>query len=209
MPVVFLEADLGTLRLWLILNYTVYTHTAHTYGQSVQSLSQRQGRVWSRLVPWGQLISFPAYTSASEWSSASFYCCSATVRKLLEVLEIWKWLIYLDKSHFPLRKEACVLPLDWSKCRFVHAEASFLSITEPHWNWWNPVTLKHCFTVSLLQHLDIVVVTQREGYIMPVRISLPVPKEPQETLCVPTPMWSGPGVTVYRGECYSVGGTSC
>ena len=136
-PLVILEADLGTLRLWLSTNYTV---PIHTHGQSARSLSQRQGRVWSRLVPWDQLISSPAYTSASEWSSASFYCCSARVRKLLEVLEIWKWLIYLDKSHFPLRKEACVLPLDWSKCRFVYAEASFLSITEPHWNWWNPVT---------------------------------------------------------------------
>ncbi len=73
----------------------------------------------------------------------------------------------------------------------------------------HPVILNHYYTVVLLQHLNIVMVTQREGYIMPVRVLLAVAENPQETLCVPALMWSGPEVSVCRGDCCSVGGTLC
>lgn len=73
------------------------------------------------LVPWGQLISSPAWCVLylDLWiATTDSYCCTTTVRKALEVLEVWKWLIYLEKSHFPLRRKACVLPLDFKKvCR--------------------------------------------------------------------------------------------
>lgn len=123
-----------------------------------------QGWVWAELVPWGQLISSPALCILylGLWIATTYsYCFTAIARKAFEILEVWKWLIYQNKSHFPLSRKACVLPFDFEwVCicvYFLHMGACFfVSVSLNSLNWWNRpcgiITLLHCVLAATPQH---------------------------------------------------------